>query len=113
MSEKSDPGAIGAGDEVRMARRFGLTAAIASTVFGILYLLGLGVNLATSGSPYPSGADVRVISAGVALAWNVVLLILFASLRGEAGPSEPSWPTWVGCSPFRCVSSVALVGSSG
>lgn len=65
----------------QMARRWGLAAAIASTAFGLLYLFGLGINLVTSGSPYPAGADVRTVSAGIALAWNVVLLILFAALR--------------------------------
>ena len=71
-----------------MARRWGLAAAIASTAFGLLYLFGLGINLVTSGSPYPAGADVRTLSAGIALAWNVVLLILFAALRREAHPSK-------------------------
>lgn len=109
MSEENDLGATGAGGEVRMARRFGLTAAIASTVFGILYVLGLGINLANSGSPYPAGADVRVVSAGVALAWNVVLLILFASLRREAGPSraflaELGWGFAIQVCVVSCVS---------
>lgn len=71
-----------------MSRRFALVMAIASTALGVIYLLGLGLNLATSGAPYPSGADVRTISAGIALVWNVVLLILFASLRREAEPSK-------------------------
>jgi len=88
MPITTEPGAIEFEGTIRLARRWGLAAAIASTAFGVVYLLGLGLNLATSGSPYPSGADVRVLSAGVALAWNVVLLILFASLRREAGPSR-------------------------
>ena len=50
-----------------MSRHFGLVMAIASTALGVIYLLGLGLNLATSGAPYPSGADVRTISSGIAL----------------------------------------------
>jgi uncharacterized membrane protein len=71
-----------------MSRHFGLVIAIALTAFAVIYLLGLGLNLATSGAPHPTGADVRTISAGIALVWNVVLLILFASLRREAEPSK-------------------------
>jgi hypothetical protein len=88
MAITTDRGAIEFEGAARTRRHWGLAAAIASTAFGLLYLLGLGINLLTSGSPYPSGADVRTISAGIALAWNVVLLILFAALRREAHPSK-------------------------
>jgi len=88
MSGMVNPPGNTPGEGTRMSRRFGLVMAIASTAFGVIYLLGLGLNLATSGGPYPSGADVRTISAGIALVWNVVLLILFASLRREAEPSK-------------------------
>ena len=77
---------VGGRPDERLVRQFGLIAAITSAVFGVLYLLGLGLNLATSGSPYPSGADVRVISSGIALLWNIALLILFTALRHEAEP---------------------------
>ena len=88
MSGTVNPDGITPAEGTRMSRHFGLVMAIASTALGVIYLLGLGLNLATSGAPYPSGADVRTISAGIALVWNVVLLILFASLRREAEPSK-------------------------
>ncbi len=109
MPITTEPGAIEFEGTIRLARRWGLAAAIASTAFGVLYLLGLGLNLATSGSPYPSGVDVRTISAGIALAWNVVLLILFAALRREAEPSrcflaELGWVFAIQVCVVSCVS---------
>jgi uncharacterized membrane protein len=62
--------------------------ALSSTIFGILYLLGVGVNLITSGSVYPSGEDVKLISAVIALLWNLVLVVLFTTLRRETQPSR-------------------------
>lgn len=75
-------------ESVRLSRKIGLAMAGLSTLFGLLYLLGLGVNLATSGSFTPSGEDVRQISAVIALLWNLVLLALFVTLRREAEPSR-------------------------
>jgi hypothetical protein len=71
-----------------LSRKIGATMAGLSTAFGILYLLGLGVNLATSGSFTPAGEDVRQISSVIALLWNLVLLALFVTLRREAQPSR-------------------------
>ena len=109
MSITTDRGAIEFEGAAPVARRWGLAAATASTAFGLLYLLGLGINLVTSGSPYPAGADVRTISAGIALAWNVVLLILFAALRREAHPAkeflaELGWVFAIQVCAVSCVS---------
>ena len=71
-----------------LSRKIGLLMAGFSTFFGLLYLLGLGLNLATSGSIYPSGSDVRVISAVIAILWNLVLVALIATLVREAEPSR-------------------------
>ena len=75
-------------DPIRLSRRIGLGAALASSLFGILYLIGLGVNLTTSGSVVPAGNDVKAAAAVIALLWNVVLLVLFVTLRREADPSR-------------------------
>jgi hypothetical protein len=75
-------------DLTSLSRRIGFLAAASSTLFGLLYLLGLGVNLVTSGSFYPSGSDVRTVSAMIAILWNVALVALFVALRREAEPSK-------------------------
>lgn len=71
-----------------LSRKIGRRLAGLSTFFGVLYLLGLGLNLATSGSLTPAGEDVRQISAVIALLWNLTLLGLFVALRREAQPSR-------------------------
>jgi hypothetical protein len=78
----------GAYDGRFLARKLGLSMAIACTFFGVLYLLGLGVNLASSGLPTPTGSDVRSISAVIALLWNLALVTLFLALRREADPPK-------------------------
>jgi uncharacterized membrane protein len=82
----STPGPInnGTSTSFRLSRKIGAITAVLSTVFGVLYLLGLGVNLTTSGSVYPSGSDVKAVSAGIALLWNLALVTMFTALRREA-----------------------------
>lgn len=75
-------------DSITLSRKIGLVAAWASAFFGLLYLLGIVLNLTTSGSFYPSGQDVRTVSAVIAILWNLVLLLLFATLRREAKSSR-------------------------
>jgi hypothetical protein len=75
-------------DPYLLSRKIGLAMAASSAAFGFLYLLGLGVNLATSGSFYPSGDDIKLVSAVIALLWNLVLVILFATLRRESETSR-------------------------
>jgi len=75
-------------DSYPLSRKIGFGMAACSAVFGLLYLFGVGLNLITSGSVYPSGSDVRLISAVIALLWNLALLILFVALRREAEPSR-------------------------
>jgi uncharacterized membrane protein len=78
-----------AGDKSRtLSRKLGLWMALGSLGFGLLYLVGLVVNLSTSGAVYPSGSDVRTVSAAVALLWNLALIALFVALRREAEPSR-------------------------
>jgi hypothetical protein len=73
-------------NDLFLSRKLGFWMALSSTICGVLYLLGMGINLITSGSVYPSGSDVRMISSVIALLWNLALLILFAALRREAEP---------------------------
>jgi hypothetical protein len=78
-----------AGDESRaLSRKIGRWTSLGSLGFGLLYLVGVGVNLSTSGSVYLSGRDVRTVSAAVALLWNLALIVLFVTLRREAEPSR-------------------------
>jgi hypothetical protein len=66
---------------LNLSKRIGFYAALFSTIFGFLYLLGLVANLATTGSPYPASDSVQMISATIALLWNQTLLMLFVVLR--------------------------------
>ena len=73
-----------------LSRTIGRAMALSSAAFGLLYLLGIVVNLATSGSFYPSGDDVKAVSAVIALLWNQVLVILCLDFYrgGRAAPLE-------------------------
>jgi len=75
-----------------LSRTIGRAMALSSAAFGLLYLLGIVVNLATSGSFYPSGDDVKAVSAVIALLWHLVLVILFVAVRREAEPSRSFFP---------------------
>ena len=55
----------------------GFLAAVISTCFGFLYLLGLVVNLVASGSTHSADPRVQFFSAIIAILWNPVLVILF------------------------------------
>lgn len=84
----ADPTHTGMSTSLPLSREIGLLMAALSTVFGVLYLLGLGVNLTTSGAVYPSGSDVKAVSAGIALLWNLALVTMFTALRREARPDR-------------------------
>jgi hypothetical protein len=66
---------------IELTRRFGLAAAVISTVSGLLYLLGVTINLIVSGSTHSNSDTVQLISAFVAILWNLSLLILFYTQR--------------------------------
>jgi hypothetical protein len=77
--------AIGSED---LSGRVAFAAAIAASVFGILYLLGVIVSFAQSGAgPAPRGT-MRIISALVAILWNPTLLVLFVALRARVQPAK-------------------------
>jgi hypothetical protein len=118
-----------AGDESRaLSRKIGRWTSLGSLGFGLLYLVGVGVNLSTSGSVYLSGRDVRTVSAAVALLWNLALIVLFVTLRREAEPSRtvlaelalafavprssgPRTPTWIPSCPGRSWTNSCSMGS--
>jgi uncharacterized membrane protein len=78
----------GTSDSIALSRKIGFITAALSAAFGVLYLIGVGVNLGTSGSVYPSGSDVKAVSAGIALVWNLALVAMFTALRREAKPGR-------------------------
>jgi uncharacterized membrane protein len=80
MSEESHVTTIDGSD---LPRKIGFAMAATSTLFGLLYLVGLVGNLLTTGSVYPTTDAVQMISATVALLWNQVLLVLFTTLRWQ------------------------------
>lgn len=72
------------------ARRVLYWAALVATILGGLYLLGLLGRLIVNGSLHAvSGGGVQTISASVAIAWDVVLVMLFAALRRVYGAQRP------------------------
>lgn len=76
-------------DAVRSSRQMLLWAAVFSTLFGALYLLGLAGKLIVDGSVHSTSSPaVQSVSAAVALLWNVSLLILFAALRRQVARSR-------------------------
>jgi hypothetical protein len=75
-------------DSARTAPVVGYAAALASTVFGTLYLLGMIINLLTSGSTHSSSTQVQFISAVVAVLWDQTLVILFAAVRWSTEKSR-------------------------
>jgi hypothetical protein len=64
-------------------------AALISTVFGILYFLGLAGKLIVDGSIHSaSSPSIQVVSAAIGLMWDFTLLILFVALRQQASESK-------------------------
>jgi hypothetical protein len=78
-------------DTQYLARRVGLVTAILSSLFGALYLFGLGVNLATSGTTHSSSEAVQLFSAVIGLLWDIDLVILFMALRGQVQEKRKLW----------------------
>ena len=59
-----------------------LVSAIISTLFGILYFLGLTGKLIVNGSIHATSSPViNMISGGIGLLWDSTLVIMFAALR--------------------------------
>jgi hypothetical protein len=65
-------------------RRILFLAAVISTVFGLLYLLGLTGKYIVDGSIHSvSSPPIQMVSAAIGLLWDITLLILFAALRRQ------------------------------
>lgn len=80
-------GNIEAGMETRRALYW---MSLIATILGGLYLVGLLGRLIVNGSLHAvSGGGVQIVSAIVAIAWDVVLLVLFAALRAEYAAERP------------------------
>jgi hypothetical protein len=59
-------------------------SAIAATLCGFLYLLGLAGKLIVDGSLHSvSSPGIQLVSAVIAIQWNLSLLVLFAALRWQ------------------------------
>jgi len=66
------------------ARRVVFLAAVISTVFGFLYLLGLTGKYIVDGSIHSvSSPPIQMVSAATGLLWDIALLILFVALRRQ------------------------------
>jgi hypothetical protein len=65
-------------------RRILFLAAVISTVFGVLYLLGLTGKLIVDGSIHSvSAPPIQMLSAAIGLLWDISLLIMFVALRRQ------------------------------
>ncbi len=83
-------GQAGHSEAIRETRRVLYWMALAATILGALYLLGLLGRLIVNGSVHAvSGGGLQIVSAVVAIAWDVVLLVLFAALRREHAAGHP------------------------
>jgi len=66
------------------ARRIVFLAAVISTVFGILYFLGLAGKYIVDGSIHSvSAPPIQMVSAATGLLWDITLVILFVALRRQ------------------------------
>jgi hypothetical protein len=75
---------------VRETRRVLYWMALVATILGALYLVGLVGRIIVNGSVHAvSGGGVQLVSAVVAIAWDVVLLVLFAALRRAHAGQHP------------------------
>ena len=71
------------------ARQILLITAIISTVFGILYLLGLMGKLVVNGSIHATSPPaIPMVSAAVGLLWDITLVILFVALKCQIRESK-------------------------
>lgn len=71
-------------DARETSRRILYLAAVISTIFGFLYLLGLTGKLIVDGSIHSASAPpIQVVSAATGLLWDITLVILFAALRRQ------------------------------
>ena len=71
----------------RMARQIVFLMAALSTVLGGLYLIGLVGKLIVDGTVHSSSSPaVQMVSAVVALLWDLALLVLFVALRWQTAP---------------------------
>jgi hypothetical protein len=68
----------------KQASRAGYITAVLSTIFGILYLLGLSVNLIVGGTTHSENPAIQLLSATIAIVWLQTLLVLFVALRWNA-----------------------------
>jgi hypothetical protein len=74
--EKSDAG--------KMARRILYLTAVISTVFGILYFLGLMGKLIVNGNIHAASSPaISMIFAAFGLLWDITLVVLFLALRRQ------------------------------
>lgn len=71
----------GNGEIQRSAYQVGRFAAIFSSFLGALYLLGLLARWITTGSLIPRADSLVVLSASVAILWDITLVVLFTVLR--------------------------------
>ena len=72
-----------------MARKVLLLTALISTVFGILYFVGLIGKLVINGSIHAqSSPAISMVSAAVGLLWDVTLVVLFLALRQQITGSK-------------------------
>ena len=73
---------IGTQSEGEKARQILLVTAVISTIFGILYFIGLMGKLVVNGSIHATSSPaINMVSGAVGLLWDITLVIMFAALR--------------------------------
>jgi hypothetical protein len=84
MSIEGDVASLEQGSAQRAARQIVYLMAVLSTIFGVLYLVGLAGKLIVDGTVHSiSSQPVQIVSAIIALLLDLALLILFVALRWQ------------------------------
>jgi hypothetical protein len=74
----------GGKDEANVTRKILLITALLSTIFGILYFVGLMGKLFVNGSIHAqSSPAISMVAACIGILWDVTLVILFVALRSR------------------------------
>ena len=84
MNQKLNQARVGASVTRDAARQILVVTAVISTVFGVLYFLGLMGKLIVNGSIHATSSPaISMLSAAIGLLWDITLVILFVALRRQ------------------------------
>ena len=84
MNQETNETQLKGGSIRNATRQILFLAALISTLFGFLYLVGLTGKLLVDGSIHSvSSPPIQMVSAAIGLLWDITLLIMFVALRRQ------------------------------